>query len=67
MEKYGKSFEIKCQLGGWILFIASALFYGIASIRAGDLLGFMGSLFFLVACFVFLLPFVFQHRSGNDN
>jgi len=64
MAKNAKSFEIKCQLGGWLLFIASALFYGIASIRSGDLLGFLGSLFFLVACFVFLIPFVF-HRSSE--
>ena len=63
MAKNAKSFEIKCQLGGWFLFIVSALFYGIASIRAGDFLGFLGSLFFLVACFVFLIPFAFQGRS----
>ncbi len=58
------SFEKKCQIWGWVLFIASALFFTTAAIQAGDLLGVLGSLFFLVACFVFLIPFVFSARSG---
>ncbi|MDB9314929.1 hypothetical protein PN462_17580 [Spirulina sp. CS-785/01] len=41
---------------GWSLFILSALFYIAASVRNGDSLGLMGGIFFLVACFVFLLP-----------
>ena len=58
-------FERKCQIWGWILFITSALLYGAAGIRSGDLLGILGSLFFLVACFVFLIPFIFpvNHRE----
>ena len=54
--------EKKCQIWGWLLFIVSALFYGAAAIRAGDLLATLGSLAFLVACFVFLIPFVFPGR-----
>ncbi|MBW2654320.1 MAG: cytochrome oxidase subunit III [Deltaproteobacteria bacterium] len=57
-------FEQRYQIWGWVLFIASALFYGAASIRTGDLLGALGSLFFLVACIVFLIPFFFPGRSG---
>ena len=57
--------EKKCQIWGWVLFIASALFYGASAIRSGDLLGILGSLFFLVACFVFLIPFVFTGGSGR--
>jgi len=49
-------FEKKCQIWGWGLFIISAVFFMAAAVRAGDWLGFMGSLFFLVACFVFLVP-----------
>lgn len=56
--------EKKCQIWGWLLFIVSALFYGAAAIRAGDLLAILGSLAFLIACFVFLIPFVFPGRSG---
>ncbi len=52
-----KDLEQACQLLGWGLFIVSALFYGWASLRSGDLLGFLGSIFFLVACLVFLIPF----------
>ena len=51
-----KKLERTCQLWGWGLFVISALFYGWASIRSGDILGFLGSLFFLVACIVFLIP-----------
>ncbi len=44
------------QLWGWILFIVSALFFIATSLRAGDPLGLLGGVFFLVACFVFLVP-----------
>jgi hypothetical protein len=57
------SFEKKCQTLGWVLFIASALFFIAASIRAGDPLGFCGAFLFLVACFVFLIPFVLPGPS----
>ena len=41
---------------GWILFIMSAVFFILASLKAGDMLAFAGSSFFLVACFAFLVP-----------
>jgi len=63
MANPGKRFEKKCQIWGWVLFITSALFYGAASLRSRDVIAFMGSLFFLVACFVFLIPFFFQDKS----
>ena len=44
------------QLWGWILFIVSALFFIATSLSAGDPLGLLGGVFFLVACFVFLVP-----------
>ncbi len=44
------------QLWGWVLFIVSALFFIATSLRAGDPLGLFGGIFFLVACFVFLVP-----------
>ena len=50
--------ELKIQLLGWALFILSASFFTAASIRAGDVLGLLGSLLFLFACFVFLAPLV---------
>ena len=50
--------ELKLQFLGWILFILSASFFVAASIRAGDVLSLLGSLLFLFACFVFLVPLV---------
>ena len=48
--------EHRAALIGWVLFVVSALFFTAASARAGDGLALTGSLFFLVACIVFLLP-----------
>ena len=50
--------ELKFQLWGWFLFIASASFFTASSLRSGDLLSLFGSLFFLGACLVFLIPLV---------
>jgi hypothetical protein len=44
------------ELAGWILFIVSAVFFTWASWRDGDPLALSGSLFFLFACLVFLVP-----------
>ena len=43
---------------GWALFLFSAIFFIAASWRSGDMLGFVGSLLFLLACFAFLVPLV---------
>lgn len=64
MSEKRKNLERICQLWGWGLFIISALFYGAASLKAGDILGFLGSLFFLVACLVFLIPFTIKNKTG---
>jgi energy-coupling factor transporter transmembrane protein EcfT len=59
MNAKQESKACRFQLAGWILFIFSALFFIATSIRAGDMLGLVGGLFFLIACFVFLIPLVF--------
>lgn len=41
---------------GWLLFVLSALFFTASSIKSGDMLALAGSLLFLIACIVFLLP-----------
>lgn len=48
--------DLKYQLWGWILFIVCAFIFIVSSIRMGDVLMLIGSLFFLVACFLFLIP-----------
>ena len=52
------------NLLGWVLFIVSAIGFCIASIasiasiaRIGSFWSMFGSIFFLVACLVFLIPF----------
>ena len=55
--------ERRINLAGWWLFVISALFFIAASLRAGDMLGLLGALFFLVACFVFLLPYALRTRA----
>lgn len=47
----------KLQLSGWILFTFSAVFYTVSSLESQSLTSLIGSLLFLVACFVFMIPF----------
>jgi len=49
--------DTKINFIGWLLFIASAIGYIISSLRSGDMVALIGSVFFLVACLVFLIPF----------
>ncbi|MEM9604247.1 MAG: cytochrome oxidase subunit III [Pseudomonadota bacterium] len=51
-------FKTRCEIAGWVLFILSACGFIASSWRSGDLPSLIGGLFFLVACFVFLLPYV---------
>jgi len=55
--------DLKFQLWGWILFIVCAFIFIASSIRAGDGLMLVGSLFFLVACFLFLVPLLPKLKS----
>jgi hypothetical protein len=52
----------KFQIAGWVLFIISACAFIASSLRSGDLLGLIGGAFFLVACFVFLVPYRMMPR-----
>ena len=54
------------QLWGWILFIASAIFFMASSIRAGDPLSLIGGAFFLLACFIFLAPLLTQLAASHS-
>lgn len=48
--------KARFELAGWLIFIASALLFTVASARAGDALATAGSLLFLLACFAFVAP-----------
>ncbi len=49
---------------GWVLFTLSALAFLWGTARAGDTIGIVASLLFLVACIVFLVP-VWANRPGR--
>ncbi len=59
--------EHRINLAGWWLFVVSPLFFISASLRAGDALGLLGSLFFLIACVVFLLPYALRARAEKSD
>jgi hypothetical protein len=48
--------DLKYQLLGWILFIVCAIFFIASSLKNGDILTFIGSVIFLIACVIFLIP-----------
>ena len=50
--------KIKYELAGWILFIICAIFFFSSSLKNHDMLTFIGSIIFLIACIVFLIPLV---------
>ena len=54
----------KFQLWGWVLFVVSSGFYLAISIRDWDTLTFLGALFFLLACIVFIIPLVGARDDG---
>jgi predicted membrane channel-forming protein YqfA (hemolysin III family) len=55
MENH-ESEDLKYQLLGWILFIVCAIFFIASSLKNGDTLTFIGSIIFLIACIVFIMP-----------
>ena len=52
------------NLIGWILFVFSAIAFISSSLRSGDMVGLVGAVLFLVACFVFLIPYVRGDPEG---
>ena len=53
-------------LTGWWLFVVSAVFFMIASWRAGDMVSFIGATAFLIADISFLIPF-YRRSSSEDH
>jgi len=64
-NKIGK--EIKYQLAGWILFIICAICFIASSLKNHDTLTFIGSVIFLIACIVFLLPLVRSTKKAEND
>jgi len=59
--------EIKYNLTGWILFIICAIFYIASSLKNYDTLTFIGSVIFLIACIVFLIPMVGSIKKAKND
>jgi len=57
-------FEKSNELWSWMLFLFSAVFFVISALRSGDIAGLIGTVLFLLACIVFLLPY--PTRSINS-
>ncbi len=58
--------DTRHAIWGWLLFVVCALFFMAAAWRNRDLLTFLGSLIFLVACLFFLLPLLRAGRGIQD-
>ena len=65
MDKHERQ-NLNYQLLGWILFIVCALFFIASSFKNGDSLTLIGSVIFLIACGVFLIP-LFRIRKNPDD
>ncbi|MBN1855723.1 MAG: cytochrome oxidase subunit III [Dehalococcoidia bacterium] len=51
------------QLWGWILFLVCAIFFIISAIQNHDIPYLIGSIVFLLACVLFLIPFVTDKKK----
>jgi hypothetical protein len=56
--------ERSLHLGGWVLFIVSALFFIASGLRAGDTVVVLGGAFFLAGCLAFLVPMLRPGQAG---
>jgi uncharacterized membrane protein YhaH (DUF805 family) len=50
--------ELRQQFWGWILFVLCGVFFMASSIRSRDMLTLAGTVVFLIACVVFMVPLV---------
>jgi len=58
MKESQKEQESKLQFMGWIVFVLCALFYIASSLKNRDTLTLIGSVLFLIACIVFIIPLI---------
>ena len=66
MEKHERQ-NLNYQLLGWILFIVCAFFFIASSFKNGDTLTLIGSIIFLIACGVFLIPLFRTLKIPDDD
>lgn len=66
MKKQDKR-EIKYHLAGWILFVICSIFFIVSSLRNHDTFALIGSIMFLVACILFLIPLFESYQHFDDD
>jgi len=66
-KENGMRHEIRYQLSGWILFVVCAVFFIASSLKSQDILMIIGSIVFLFACILFLIPLVRHMRNSQNN
>ncbi|CAB5083944.1 hypothetical protein D3OALGA1CA_4208 [Olavius algarvensis associated proteobacterium Delta 3] len=66
-KKNTTELERKCQLSGWSLFILCAILFIASSLKNQDILTFIGSAIFLIACIVFIIPLVISKKRGGKS
>ena len=60
MSDNGTKQNLKFELWGWILFILCACFFIASGIKNNDTLTLLGSIIFLIACLVFIIPLLIK-------
>ena len=65
-QEFQNTVKARSQLAGWLLFIVCALFFIASSVHNRDILTFIGSVIFLVACIVFIVPVLRASREAGD-
>lgn len=63
----GMSRESKFNLWGWLLFIVCAIFFIASATINGDILYLIGSIVFLFACLIFIIPLVVERIKDEDD
>lgn len=69
MSDEDRSEDLKYEVWGWVLFFVCAVLFTISGIINGDIIVFAGSVTFLVACVVFMIPLyrrVKQERADRE-
>jgi Ca2+/Na+ antiporter len=58
--------DVRYQLAGWTLFIVCAVCYIVSSLIHWDAWTFAGSVVFLMACILFLVPMLKKKKHHSD-
>ena len=62
-----KGQDFRYHLAGWILFVLCAIFFIASSLINRNVLTFFGSVIFLIACIVFLMPLVRTIKNTEND